>query len=556
MATVTVLQGPDRGRVFRTGRDVALIGRSSNIIPLTDHTVSRHHAELQPENDRWVLADLSSVNGTFLNGQRISEPVYLKHGDQIRLGSTLLVYDGEESSEDLDVQFFSRDSVDLDINSPRIDSSILSRAPSSEDSVIIADQHTVGAVRAWRVMQGLIQAIGSIVSADQLLERVMDTVFEEIRVEHGFILMRDEESGELLPYVVRRRTKSGTENRGQITTSETIVQHVIAKKEGVLCTNAQTDERFVGSKDSSIHNYGLRSVICAPIAVRDEVLGVIHIDTAAADNQLTDEQLRLMVAIGRQTGMSLENLKLLAARMQTERLAATGETVAYLSHYIKNILQGMRSGADLIDLGLTRAKIDTIGRGWPIVQRNLDKIFNLTTNMLAYSKDRRPNRQMARIDQIVTEVVELVQRQADDRDVMLLPETDEDHPPIPVDPDGIHQVILNLVTNAIDAVEPHNGVINVKIAFDDEAQEAVLTVADNGPGIDSEDLRSIFEPFNSSKGQGGTGIGLAVARKIVHEHKGRIDVSSMPGEGTVFRVHLPLAEAGPAESEETFGPKR
>lgn len=556
MATVTVLQGPDRGRVFRTGRGVAPIGRSSNIIPLTDNTVSRHHAELQPSNGRWQLVDLNSVNGTFLNGQRVSEPVYLKHGDQIRLGSTLLVYGGEESSDDADVQFFPRESFDLDINAPRIDSSILSRAPSSEDSVIIADQQTVGAVRAWRVMQGLIQAIGSIVSADQLLERVMDTVFEEIRVEHGFILMRDEESGELVPHVVRCRTKDGTQNRGQITTSETIVRHVINKKEGVLCSNAQTDERFVKSKDSSIHNYGLRSVICVPIAVRDEVLGVIHIDTSAADNQFTDEQLRLMVAIGRQTGMSLENLKLLSARMQTERLAATGETVAYLSHYIKNILQGMRSGADLIDQGLGGGKIQTIGKGWPIVQRNLDKIFNLTTNMLAYSKDREPNRQMVQLDQIVTEVVELVQRHADERDVMLLPETDDEHPPIPVDPDGIHQVVLNLITNAIDAVEPHDGVINVKIDFDEQAQEAVLTIADNGPGIDSEDLRSIFEPFHSTKGQGGTGLGLAVARKIVHEHGGRIDVSSMPGDGTRFRVRLPIAGAGPAESEETFGPKR
>jgi signal transduction histidine kinase len=411
-------------------------------------------------------------------------------------------------------------------------------------------------VRAWRVMQSLIQAIGSILSPDQLLERVMDTVFEEIRTDHGFILMRDEESGELLPHVVRRRTKNGTINRGQITTSETIIKHVIARKEGVLCTNAQTDERFANSKDSSIHSYGLRSVICAPIAVRDEVLGVIHIDTAASDRQFTEEQLLLMVAIGRQTGMALENFKLLSARMQTERLAATGETVAYLSHYIKNILHGMRAGADMIDLGLNRTQMETVAKGWPIVQRNLDKIYNLTTNMLTFSKDREPGKQMVQLGQIVRDVAELVQRNADDRNVMLLPETDDEHPPVPVDPDGIHQVLLNLINNAIDAVEPGEGVINVKIAFDEEKQEAILTVADNGPGIDSENLRHIFEPFHSSKGQGGTGLGLAVARKIVHEHGGRIDVSSMPNEGSVFRIRLPIGEAHPAESEETFGPQR
>jgi len=389
-----------------------------------------------------------------------------------------------------------------------------------------------------------------------LLERVMDTIFEEMRVDHGFILMRDEESGEFLPNVVRCRTKTGTTHRSQITTSETIVRHVVGHKEGILCSNAQTDQRFAASKDSSIHNYGLRSVICVPIAVRDEVLGVIHIDSSASDSQFSEEQLRLMIAIGRQTGMALENLKLLSARMQTERLAATGETVAYLSHYIKNILHGMRAGSDMIDHGLARDTITTVGKGWPIVQRNLDKIYNLTTNMLAFSKDRQPSRQMVQLSQIVTDVVELVQRHADDRSVMLLPETDDDHPPIPVDPDGIHQVILNLVNNAIDAVEPNSGVINVRMAFDEETQEATLTVADNGRGIDSEDLPHIFDAFHSSKGQGGTGLGLAVARKIVHEHNGRIDVSSMPGEGTIFRVRLPITEAAPAESEETFGPQR
>jgi two-component system NtrC family sensor kinase len=532
------------------------MGRTSEIIPLTDHTVSRQHAELRPDNGRWLLVDLNSVNGTYLNGQRVTQPVPLKNGDQIRIGGTLLVYGGEDRPSEGEGMFPSPDMVDLELTSRQIDSSIISRAPSSEDSVIIADQQTAGAVRSWRVMQGLIQAIGSIATPQQLLERVMDTVFEEIRVEHGFILMRDEESGEFLPHVVRTRTKDGKSNRGQVTTSRTIIDHVVSTKEGVLCTNAQADQRFLRSKDGSIHNYGLRSVICVPIVARDEVQGIIHIDSSIATQQYSDEQLRLMIAIGHQTGMALENLKLLSSRMQTERLAATGETVAHLSHYIKNILQGMRAGTDMIDMGLERANLSTVAAGWPIVHRNLQKIYHLTTNMLAFSKDRQPARQMVRLGQIVDEVIQLVQRNADDRGVMLLAETDENHPPIPVDPDGIHQVALNLINNAIEAVEPRKGVVNVRTAYDDKAQEAVLTVADNGSGIESEDLRHVFEPFHSTKGQKGTGLGLAVARKIVHEHHGRIDVSSMPGEGTIFRVRLPVTEAAPAESEETFGPKR
>ncbi len=556
MAKLTVLQGPDKGRVFRTGPGPCPIGRTSAVIPLTDNTVSRQHAELQPDNGRWLLVDNGSVNGTYLNGQRVTQPMPLKNGDQIRLGSTLLVYGGDDRPTEETSLFPSRDMVDLDLAGRQIDSSIISRAPSSEDSVIIADQQTAGAVRSWRAMQGLIQAIGSITTPQQLLERVVDTVFEEIRVEHGFILMRDEESSEFIPHVVRSRARDGKTQQTQLTTSRTIIDHVVTHKEGVLCTNAQSDSRFVRSKDGSIYQYGLRSVICVPIIAREEVLGVIHIDSSIAAQQYTEEQLHLMIAIGVQTGMALENLKLLSARVQTERLAATGETVAHLSHYIKNILQGMRSGADMIDLGLDRHNLNTVATGWPIVRRNLEKIYNLTKNMLAFSKDRQPARQYVQIGSILAEVIELAQRYADDRGVMLLSEADEDVPPVPVDPDGVHQVALNLINNAVEAVQQHKGVVNVRISFDEKAQEAILTVADNGPGIESQDLRHIFEPFHSTKGQGGTGLGLAVARKIVHEHHGRIDVSSMPGEGTIFRVRLPIAEGTPAESEETTGPQR
>ena len=92
VATLHVLQGPDKGRTLRTSDDIVLIGRGSDQIPLTDQTVSRRHAELRVENGAWVLSDLNSANGTYLNGVRINRPTRLKHGDQIRLGGTLVVF--------------------------------------------------------------------------------------------------------------------------------------------------------------------------------------------------------------------------------------------------------------------------------------------------------------------------------------------------------------------------------------------------------------------------------------------------------------------------------
>src|SRR6185436_13957632 len=158
-------------------------------------------------------------------------------------------------------------------------------------------------------------------------------------------------------------------------------------------------------------------------------------------------------AIGLQTGLALENQRLVLAALERERLAAAGETVAYLSHYIKNILQGMRSGAEVLQRGLDRRDFAVTGQGWQIVERNLDRSYNLMLNMLAFSKQREPRLEMLQVNRIIEEVVALVQKQADDRKIVLLADLDDTLPPIPVDFDGVHQVVLNLVTNAVDAVQ-------------------------------------------------------------------------------------------------------
>jgi signal transduction histidine kinase len=550
VATLFVLQGPDKGSTYRTHNEASVLGREGSGIALNDRTVSRHHAEIRPDNGSWVLSDLQSANGTYVNGVRVKKPVRLKHGDQIKMGSTLIVYSSDQSMEKLSGLHIPRDMIDLDSGDVNLDSAILASV-GPEDSVIIAGPELAEAARAWRVMSELTSAIGAIIDPDQLLERVMDVVAEELPVDRGFILLYDAKGEELVPHVVRYRR--GVRARKQkITTSRRIIQHVLEHRAAVLCTNAMTDARFsTEAAQDSIHDFGLNSVMCAPIMVRDLLLGVIHIDSAATTHTYTQEQLRLMNAIGQMTGLAIQNARLVQQQMQTARLAATGETVAYLSHYIKNILQGIQSGADLVDLGISKPDMETLGKGWQIVQRNLDRILQLTTNMLAFSKQREPNLQHTNFNRLVADAIQLVQKKARERGVVVLTDFEEPFPPIPVDADGIHQVALNIVSNAIDAVPTGDGVVNVSTRFDNEQGIADLIISDNGAGIEHDKIEEIFEPFKSGKGQGGTGLGLAVARKIVREHHGRIVVDSKPEKGTTFRVRLPVQELS-RESEETY----
>ena len=288
----------------------------------------------------------------------------------------------------------------------------------------------------------------------------------------------------------------------------------------------------------------------------DEVIGVIYIDSSVKNYTYSPDQLRLLTAIGLQAGMAVQNAKLYQQGLAAERLAAVGETTAALSHSIKNILQALRGGADVVEMGFRSNNLPQATKGWRIVDRNLDKIYNLTLNLLAYSRPREPRLEMVNPRTIINECLELVAAVANERGAMVVADVDEAMPAVPMDPSGMHQVIMNLLSNALDAVQPQQGLIRIEARYDAENRQSTIEVIDNGSGIPASMMRHMFELFHSTKGNRGTGIGLAVAKKIVDEHEGSISVKSAPGEGTTFTVRLPVYHENLADPSQTHGPAR
>jgi two-component system NtrC family sensor kinase len=112
-------------------------------------------------------------------------------------------------------------------------------------------------------------------------------------------------------------------------------------------------------------------------------------------------------------------------------------------------------------------------------------------------------------------------------------------PSVPADSAGLHQAFMNLLTNALDAVADKTGAVTVSSQYDSMNRRVIVKVADNGSGIPPRQIEHIWTPFWSSKGQKGTGLGLAVAKKVFVEHQGKIEVTSSVGAGTTFTVTLP-----------------
>ncbi|MCC7291555.1 MAG: FHA domain-containing protein [Phycisphaerales bacterium] len=555
MATLYVLRGPDKGLIFDLPDDATLIGRYADRLKLTDDSISRRHAEVRRENGGWFIRDLHSSNGTYHNGHRVFEPTRLQHGDEIKVGATILVFGGQDSVAAVSGPHRIRDLVDIDIASQPGDAAILSSIASSEESVILQTPETREQVVAWHVVYRIAEVIGTIPRIENFLERVADILFDHLVVDRMVVLSLHRATGELTPELVRYRTKRKGK-RPKIHTSRTIINYVIESGAGVLCANAMTDRRFTGmSKQDSIHQLALRSVLCVPIVLQEEVVGVMHLDTSMSQHAYTQEQLRLVTAVGRMIGLAMENARLIESRMKNERLAATGETVARLSHEIRNILQGLRSGADVVEMGLKQDKLDLIRSGWKIVKRGMERAVVLATNMLSYSKQREPRIQLVQLAAVVEDAVRLMRDRAAEKSVMILKELEE-MAPVPADAYGLQQAIGNILMNAVDAVQPGMGCVTIRTRYDAEHEEARISITDNGPGITTDELSHIFEPFVSTKGQAGTGLGLAVARKVVEEHQGRIQVESVPHEGATFHVILPTHREGLPDSEKTHGAAR
>ncbi|MGD1971867.1 MAG: response regulator [Desulfobacterales bacterium] len=231
--------------------------------------------------------------------------------------------------------------------------------------------------------------------------------------------------------------------------------------------------------------------------------------------------------------------------VEAERMAAVGQTVAGLSHAIKNITGGLKGGAFVLEKGIELANQKYLLQGWEMIKGNVDKITNLSLDLLNYAKATDLNIQICDPNQPAIEVVDLMRLRAQDHGIDLISDLCQNLSPCQLDPDLMCRCLLNLVTNAIDAC----------VKGDPDAPDKKVTVrtiqkrgwgveyqvSDNGCGMNSKIKQNIFKRFFSTKGSEGTGIGLMITKKIIDEHHGEIDVESKQGIGSTFLVRIPAS---------------
>lgn len=405
------------------------------------------------------------------------------------------------------------------------------------------DQHT-GASDPARVVDALYRVnnfLAAISDLHDLLERIMDESKAVVGAEASSCLLYDDVTNELY-FEVALGDKADGVKEIRLPMGAGIAGQCALERRTIVVNDVSQDSRHFKKADKQ-SQFETRNLLAAPMTRGDRLIGVLEVLNKNGDERFNDDDQQILEFFAGQAAIAIENALLLQAKVRGERLAAVGQAVAGISHYVKNILAGLKGATSLIDHALKTDNPDMIAEVWPLVNRNTDKISTLVQDMLTYSKEREPELSPSNLNVIVTETVDLCLESAENAEVTLVLEPDESLPDTALDVSRIGDTVLNLVGNAIDALREHeDATVTVRSAYDKKNALLRAIVADNGPGIPEEVQKSIFEPFFSTKGSKGTGLGLAVARKSVEEHGGAIELVSAPDEGATFTIILPAID--------------
>jgi signal transduction histidine kinase len=304
---------------------------------------------------------------------------------------------------------------------------------------------------------------------------------------------------------------------------------------------------------------GGRGYLALPLVVRDRTIGSLLVIETRRPRLFTVAEVERASGIANQLAVAADNARLYedlrrsyaelerAQRriIQGERLAALGEMSAVVAHEVRNPL-----GVIFNSLGSLRRLVRPTGDAkmlLEIVEEEADRLNRIVGDLLDFARPATPELRREPLERVVEDALAAALA-PHPPGVEIARELDASLPPVPMDARLVRQAVLNVLVNAVQAM-PEGGRLTVRTRADDD--EAVLEIEDTGPGIPDEVRARIFEPFFTTKASG-TGLGLAVVRRIVEGHGGTVVVCSRPGEGTVFGLRLPLGR-GAGEKRPAMG---
>lgn len=539
--------GVASARVVSLERDENLIGREAACdVVLGPPTVSRRHARITRRGGGYVLEDLGSTGGTWLNGQRLAgSPVVLQEGDRILIGPCELVFRAADPASSMET-------------------TILDERDISE-----AAERQLAEVRAEEKLRALLEIAREQARTHDptvMLDRILASLLRVFpRAERALVLLRDD--SEPAPVLRAYRDRDGTGTRSLRRFSRTVLSHVLDLGKAVLCADISDDLRFAQSLSADDVPY--RTMMCVPL--RDHHgrhVGLLQLDTPPERGPFTPEDLELLAALAGPISLAVDNARLLEAteRARAEAVAAgraKDRFLAVLSHELRTPLTPALIAASALledEPGPDqRSALEIICRNIALEARLIDDLLDLTRITRGQlSLDRR------RLDahEVIRQALEVCRNTIDEAGLFLDLRLDAAEATVDADPTRLQQVVWNLIQNAAKFT-PTTGTVTIRTrnaapADTFVAARLILEVSDTGDGIAPDALTRIFDPFEQGTHgprfrARGLGLGLAISRSLAEAHGGSLTARSAgEGWGATFTLELPVAGRWfPADADET-----
>ncbi len=545
------------------------LGRAfDNSIVLEDADVSRYHCVLRRQGDEYLVEDLHSHNGTYLNSRRIDKTI-LNDGDLLQIGHSLLCYMVTESSPSLAPSFLTHgieENYDQLINQFTCELQDVAKASGGRDRV----QQLEKEHRTLRLLLDLGNAFSTDLSVEEVCSKAGRILLASTEAERVAIFLLDKDSRTLRPITSCNRN-GGNDVSIPMALSHTIAERILSERKGIVTSDAAVDERFAHGE--SVVAAGLHSVACSPLLGKSGNLGILYMENKTTVGAFSHQDLQLLCAVASQIGLAIENagffdalkktnenLELLVEERtaalaeaqlklyQAEKIASLSRLVAGVAHEINNPLGALKSNLDMLTSSFNQLAADPGNSGKEAEEFRVladlgqtsaaacARIVSVVRSLSSFAHLDEAAFQVADINEGIHSAVRLLNPSLTRHvqiELML-----GNLPPVPCYPALLNEVFMNLLVNACQAIKESG---RIAVETECEADSAVIKIRDNGCGIAPEHIGRIFDPGFTTKGVGvGTGLGLAIVYSVINEHGGSVSVESTLGQGSTFTIRLPL----------------
>ena len=400
-------------------------------------------------------------------------------------------------------------------------------------------QNVVRAETYYEVFEEIVAVVHSSTNVREVLDIIVWKVSEILQAKGAVLRILNLEKNELelgASYGLNEQYLS----KGPVLTSK-MVMELYEKNRVFIIDDIWKDPRVQYPQEA--WDEGITTILDLPVTMQEHLIGIIRI-FFSEEKKFSPEDLNFLVAITRQCAYAIDRARAFEEQksrydqliVQTEKLSALGRMAAGIAHEINNPLSGI-----LLYSSNMRKKVKDDGplrEGLDIIIQETIRCRGIIQDLLEFSREKEPHRVMAHMNRTIEKVLALLENTFHFHHIILAKDLRLDIPECLMDPNQIHQVFLNLLLNAVEAIR-ENGIITVRTYVDNDNSNIVATVEDTGHGISQEDLPRIFEPFYSTKAKG-TGLGLAVTYGIIKNHEGELKVFSRQEQGTQFVVEIPI----------------